>query len=134
MDPEDDSFHISGSKKYPTSKNKSNELLSGASEFDNLQDTTEPGSKVKKNLEKDFKKAAEEENIYETKHKKNLDDEGDLEREVTWGNPPAQKPEEDDLERDTTWKQDPVPKYAERVNRNKARFQAPPASSYRPRN
>ena len=44
-------------------------MLSGASEFDNLHDTSEPASKVKKNLEGDFKKAAEEENIFETKHK-----------------------------------------------------------------
>ena len=76
---------------------------------------------MKKNLEKDFKKAAEEENIYETKDRKILDDEGDLEREVTWGNPLAKKPEEDDLERDTTWKRDPVPTYVARAKRIKAR-------------
>ena len=109
MSPQDDSFHISGSKKFPTSKQKSNELLSGASEFDNLQETTEPGSKVKKNLDKDFRRAAEEDNIFETKNKPDQGDEEDLEREVSWGLRPIQKPEEDDLERDTNRKKDPVP-------------------------
>ena len=89
MSPQDDSFHISGSKKFPTSKQKSNELLSGASEFDNLQETTEPGKKVKKNLDKEFLKAAEEDNIFETKNKPDQGDEEDLEREVTWGIKPV---------------------------------------------
>ena len=75
---------------------------------------------MKKNLEGDFKKAAEEDNIFVTKNKAEQED--DLEREVPSDRKPAKKPEEDDLERDTNWKRDPVPKYAERVNRNRARF------------
>ena len=69
MDPMEDSFHISPDKKYPTSKKKSNELLSGASEFDNMGETTVKGQKkgedseekdahLKKSLEKDFEEVA----------------------------------------------------------------------------
>ena len=62
----DDSFHISPDKKYPTSKKQSDGLLSGASEFDNMGETTVKGrgkddenseendNPLKKSLEKDF--------------------------------------------------------------------------------
>ena len=40
MDPNDDSFHISPDKKYPTSKKGGDETLSGASEFDNMGEKT----------------------------------------------------------------------------------------------
>ena len=54
--------------------------------------------------------------------KNKAEQEDDLEREVPSDRKPARKPEEDDLERDTNWKRDPVPQYAERINRNRARF------------
>ena len=80
MDPGDDSFHISPDKKYPTSKKGGDEILSGASEFDNLGEKTsekfeytDKGNKIdedreseegeddhlKKSLEKEFEEAAE---------------------------------------------------------------------------
>ena len=90
MDAMEDSFHISPDKKYPTSKKKSNDLLSGASEFDNLGETTAKGQRkgdesegkdahLKKSLEEDFEEVAvkypdeleeaqpEVDNIFETR-------------------------------------------------------------------
>ena len=54
MDPADDSFNISPNRKYPTSKKKSNELLSGASEFDNMKETTAKDEKKDDDNSRDF--------------------------------------------------------------------------------